>query len=249
MSTGGHKQSKPSFVDNLLGLSGFQVDTVADISVVQVPTPLPDWQASATGRSAYWVNVVAFYPTFAASLIASWESAIYFCRFYTEAEKLCEAANPDGTYHPTQQTSLEAFWRVIRGREIPIDHPETEASTRALFEDVDRLLAQSRRDAPLGPIMSPTLAIYREPRLMSFFAQAGLPKHRRFLITKNGYMGIGPRETKVGDSIVILQGHRAPIVARYAASTHGRVVGESYIHGIMEGEAFHEDACGLLWFE
>ncbi|KAL9069584.1 MAG: hypothetical protein Q9157_006112 [Trypethelium eluteriae] len=250
MSAGGQRQSKPSFTDHLLGLDGFQIDTLVDISDVKETAPSPDWQSSATGRIAYWANAVTFYPTFISSLLASWRSAISFSRFYIKAKKMCEDASPDGVYGPTQQTSLNALWQTIRGPEIPIDHPETNASTKNLFEVVDRLLSpQSRREAPLGPIISLSLATVREPRLLSFFAQTGIPKRRRFLITKNGYIGLGPRETKVGDSIVILQGGRVPVVARRAASGHWRVVGESYIHGIMQGEAFDEDKCERLWFE
>lgn len=250
LSAGGHEQSAPAFVNNLLGLGGFQFDTVAAISMVKDTAPSPDWEASATGRNAYWLNTATFYPHFVTSLFASWKSAIEFSYFYIKAKKLCVEANPSGTYRPTGQTSLEAFWQTIRGRETPIDHPETPSSTKALFEDVDRILTrQSRLEAPFGPILALTFAIYKDPRLISFFAQAGLPKQRRFLITNNGYIGLVPRETRVGDSILVLQGHVAPVVARSTSSDHWRMVGESYIHGIMEGEAFLAEKCRSLWFE
>jgi hypothetical protein len=163
---------------------------------------------------------------------------------------MCEDANLGGTYRPTGQITLEAFWQVLRGRELPIGHQNTEASARKQFEDVDRLLTrQAGRAATVKSIASITLAGVGEPSYIELFSQIGITKQRRFLITEKGYMGLGPRETKVGDRIVILQGHRAPIVARHATSKHWRVVGDSYIHGIMEGEVFGEEKCELLWFE
>ncbi|KAI1100142.1 hypothetical protein F4804DRAFT_319783 [Jackrogersella minutella] len=60
-------------------------------------------------------------------------------------------------------------------------------------------------------------------------------------------MGLGPRETKVGDKILILRGHQAPIVARNGNSW--KIVGEAYFHSIMDGKAFYEEKCTCLWFD
>lgn len=67
---------------------------------------------------------------------------------------------------------------------------------------------------------------------------------RRFMTTKNGYMGWAPDnmygndedQVQPGDKIAIIFGCSAPIVVR----PHGdmfQVLGEAYVHGIMDGEA------------
>ena len=55
--------------------------------------------------------------------------------------------------------------------------------------------------------------------------------------------GLGPRGTKVGDRICVLFGCSVPVILRPqwdlfgSEITHHEVVGESYIYGLMDGEA------------
>ncbi|KAL2075087.1 hypothetical protein VTL71DRAFT_29 [Oculimacula yallundae] len=66
---------------------------------------------------------------------------------------------------------------------------------------------------------------------------------RRFLTTMNGYMGWGPdnmyggptQQIQPGDKIVILFGCSTPIVIRPKGECY-QVLGEAYIHGLMDGE-------------
>lgn len=41
-------------------------------------------------------------------------------------------------------------------------------------------------------------------------------RNRRFFVTKSGYMGLGPKGTKAGDEVVVLEGARVPFVVRGA---------------------------------
>lgn len=64
---------------------------------------------------------------------------------------------------------------------------------------------------------------------------------RRLFDTTAGYLGLGLRDVQQGDSVCILNGCQFPMVLRQ----HGefwKVVGEAYVHGLMDGEA---DALGL----
>ena len=63
-------------------------------------------------------------------------------------------------------------------------------------------------------------------------------RNRSFITTKEGYIGLAPSETKPGDKICILLGCRMAMVRRPASSSHYQVVGESYVHGLMDSEAF-----------
>ncbi|CAG8955960.1 hypothetical protein HYFRA_00008814 [Hymenoscyphus fraxineus] len=62
---------------------------------------------------------------------------------------------------------------------------------------------------------------------------------RRFMITKKGYVGIAHAQGQMGDSIVLLRGCTMPMILR-KCDGGWRVVGEAYVHGIMNGEAWRE---------
>ncbi|KAI8630360.1 HET-domain-containing protein [Xylariaceae sp. FL1651] len=69
--------------------------------------------------------------------------------------------------------------------------------------------------------------------------------NRHFFTTENGYMGIGPAGVKPGDELWALIGGHVPFVLRPAShpsrSTDKpsyRMIGECYVHGIMNGEAW-----------
>jgi len=59
---------------------------------------------------------------------------------------------------------------------------------------------------------------------------------RRFFVTRNGLMGIGPDAMKEGDTIAILFGGSVPYVVRTVDQNH-KLVGECYVVGSMSGEA------------
>ncbi len=60
---------------------------------------------------------------------------------------------------------------------------------------------------------------------------------RRFAVTEHGYMGLVPTCTQVGDEVFLLGGVTVPFVLRHRQEERKYVlVGDSYIHGVMEGE-------------
>ncbi|KAH8588301.1 hypothetical protein B0O99DRAFT_693587 [Bisporella sp. PMI_857] len=69
------------------------------------------------------------------------------------------------------------------------------------------------------------------------FNSVGL--NRRFFMTEKGCMGLGPFTLLEGDTIMLVAGAYVPYVFRPAAAEGGSwvLVGETYIHGIMHGEA------------
>lgn len=62
----------------------------------------------------------------------------------------------------------------------------------------------------------------------------GLP-HTRLMTTQNGYLGLSHPQSEPGDQICLLQGCRLPVILRSCDGGY-RVVGETYVHGIMDGE-------------
>lgn len=83
---------------------------------------------------------------------------------------------------------------------------------------------------------------------------------RKLFYTKSGYLGLGPAATKVGDVVYIVPGAGGPFVFRpndrpdtavpdgcegeaagYYNAIRLQLIGESYVHGIMHGEATERD--------
>lgn len=71
---------------------------------------------------------------------------------------------------------------------------------------------------------------------------------RKLFFTKHGYLGLGPESAQIGDSVCIFRGAAGPFVCRCrrdeasdSGTTRFQIVGESYVHGIMHGEATRMD--------
>ncbi|KAH6672306.1 hypothetical protein B0J14DRAFT_70569 [Halenospora varia] len=74
----------------------------------------------------------------------------------------------------------------------------------------------------------------------------------RFIVTKLGYVGIAPNLVKVGDVITCFSGAGVPFVLRGCGRIgkdreEWRLVGECYVHGIMQGEAYKERETYKIW--
>jgi hypothetical protein len=62
---------------------------------------------------------------------------------------------------------------------------------------------------------------------------------RLLFVTERGDLGMGPTVLEAGDEVWILPGADVPLILRRSASSgeEYRLVGEAYVHGIMQGEA------------
>ena len=69
-----------------------------------------------------------------------------------------------------------------------------------------------------------------------FFSELVNTVHGRvFFTTSRGYMGFGAMGAKVGDQVCILGGGWTPFILRNH-NTHFQMIGDSYLHGMMQGE-------------
>ncbi|KAH6667844.1 heterokaryon incompatibility protein-domain-containing protein [Halenospora varia] len=64
---------------------------------------------------------------------------------------------------------------------------------------------------------------------------------RRPFLTCKGHIGLGPRNILPGDVICIFLGGEIPFVLREGNNGRYRLVGEAYVHGIMDGEFIKDD--------
>jgi hypothetical protein len=73
---------------------------------------------------------------------------------------------------------------------------------------------------------------------------------RRFCVTEKGFMAMVPPGTREGDLLVVLYGLNTPFVVRgVEGSERVRIVGEAYVHGMMDGEAFGQLVGEVRMFE
>jgi len=64
---------------------------------------------------------------------------------------------------------------------------------------------------------------------------------RRFASSLKGLMGVVPAAAAAGDTIKIVSHSSVPLVLRRVSDGHYRLVGECYVHGIMDGKAIGRD--------
>lgn len=59
--------------------------------------------------------------------------------------------------------------------------------------------------------------------------------HRSFIITQKGYLGLAPRQTMPDQYVCVLRGGNVPFVLNQREYGYWELIGESYVHGIMDG--------------
>jgi hypothetical protein len=84
-------------------------------------------------------------------------------------------------------------------------------------------MPKSMRDEPLGPLGYDCL----EPAIM---------KGRKFCLAGDKFMGLVPEHTQPGEAVTIMLGASTPYIIReYGLGQSSRLVGECYMHGMMDG--------------
>ncbi|RFN45505.1 hypothetical protein FIE12Z_10268 [Fusarium flagelliforme] len=85
-------------------------------------------------------------------------------------------------------------------------------------------------------LVAPTSVHSMPPGNVLFATHVG---HRLFL-TDSGYLGMGYESVEVGDEVWIVRGCPTPLVLRREGESFS-LIGESYVHGVMNGEAVGDD--------
>lgn len=70
--------------------------------------------------------------------------------------------------------------------------------------------------------------------------------YRRMMRTEKGYLGLVPALAQVGDQAVLLKGLNVPALIRSKGEAW-ELVGDCYIHGMMNGEVFQPEQCEHIW--
>jgi hypothetical protein len=73
---------------------------------------------------------------------------------------------------------------------------------------------------------------------------------RKMFRTSSGLIGLGPEFLKAGDEIALVKRSMTPLVLRPDPPRLGsarQLIGDAYVHGIMQGEMFSGERCGEIW--
>ncbi|KAK6436499.1 hypothetical protein LTR95_007309 [Oleoguttula sp. CCFEE 5521] len=149
-------------------------------------------------------------------------SADQLNRFCMSLKACCEAAARDCSL----EVSLRGLAEVlIAGTSIDGSRADTSA-----IDAAEELIAY------LGEPREPTESSHalRKARVRCEFGSA---INRRMFITEDGKPGLGPRVMRQGDLVAVLRGASFPAILRCDPQGRHQLVGEAYLHGIMDGEA------------
>ncbi|KAH7010715.1 heterokaryon incompatibility protein-domain-containing protein [Macrophomina phaseolina] len=147
---------------------------------------------------------------------------------------IAESGNPSCTI-------LDAFWRTLCANIDPFTSEpdkvkEADMRTRRCHDLWwwDSLRQSKYRDVA-GAEMHLPADEYRTWETHVFSMTAG----RRFFLSSEGLIGLAPENAQKGDQIWVVNGGRMPLILRPLSGAQNdrfNLVGDSYVHGIMQGE-------------
>ena len=153
------------------------------------------------------------------------------------------AADPEGVYCEGQESKYLAFCKTLCGSmERFVDHERGSRPFYRRATDWNDLSKFEQWQAWFPSYSAAGLNSEIAPVQVAFKSVAA---SRRFVVTKKGLMGFGPPTCRQGDAVVVLFGGRVPYILRLlsqsesSVNTSYSVLGDAYVHGIMDGEALN----------
>ena len=147
----------------------------------------------------------------------------------------CTETDPEQETYPfTGEAMEDAYFRTLTGDQWYNSERIDHDYRRLYFPLIHPLLQQAFEEAVDPP--------------ESFWIDIGVSfvKHvdrmligRKLFLTSDGLLGLCPKGAENGDQICILLGADVPMILRQEQEKY-RLVGESYVHGMMDGEAIHQ---------
>jgi len=128
----------------------------------------------------------------------------------------------------------EAHWRTLIGNKIYDEDPTPVGDVCEDYHNMLRYLITLRDGTFLdeGVEKKTALRLY-------FSAQQSACQGRRFFSTRGGRVGLGPAQLKAGDIICVFYSGGPLYALRFKhADKVAELIGEAYVHGLMNKEAF-----------
>ena len=148
------------------------------------------------------------------------ETTIDTCRKWEQhVQTMSLEANPYATLHGRR----EAFWRtLIADRDFELKGPPNPSHDFAGRFEAWIGKNEGKADNEIYTRSYSDAAIWRCVK-------------RSFVTTEKGYLGLAPWGAREGDVICVLRGGDVPFVLREKEHGYWALVGEAYLHGIMNG--------------
>ncbi|KAI1108471.1 heterokaryon incompatibility protein-domain-containing protein [Nemania sp. NC0429] len=168
---------------------------------------------------------------------------------------LADAPGPRAS-PPNERWLVECWYDRLRGKGIwkigRLEAEYTHADAKMHSYLMDMLSSEYERKAGAGELTSEELSAkgiknwFKNPDHKRYgdvarriFKALG---HRALYVTEKGFMGLAPWNAEVGDLVAVLDGGKTPFLLReMPTSGKFKLVGETYVYGIMGGEALHMD--------
>ncbi|PMD19512.1 HET-domain-containing protein [Hyaloscypha hepaticicola] len=173
-------------------------------------------------------------------------------RFLAEIDQLCDEALLLG--HQDPGLLSEARWRTAIGDKEHTDRGMTVRATsrcskarEAVLSRIEprringeiQTLSQDQIDPDRLPALGTFQPIGKEERSYRHFM--GKMSNRRPFRSRNGYVGLGPVHMLPGDVLCIVLGAQVPYILGHSEAHRYQLLGEAYVHGIMDGEFMEKD--------
>ena len=133
-------------------------------------------------------------------------------------------------------------FQYITGGPLAEAYVRTLATNRLsdgkVINDSDYKLFWSKVPKSLNDPAAPSPAPFQKSLVASMMQSTCA---RTLVLTKKGYLGLGPTNARKDDLVCILYGCSVPVIIRKYGQGH-RYVGESYIHGLMDGAAVDQQS-------
>jgi hypothetical protein len=141
---------------------------------------------------------------------------------------------------------IEGQWKEIRGSYYTIRH-QTYAIQYLLSRNwtfhSPGFLRATKTMAVLSNLSKGVVGLKTLPGL--FGAKNKSPGRHVFRM-ESGDFGLGPPLTAVGDEIFLCKGGKLPLVLRRSGE-HWKLVGDCYVHSMVNGEFWDEGKCKQIW--
>jgi hypothetical protein len=171
-----------------------------------------------------------------------------------ESDMLFASLQDAGRQYPTREHLADVQWKSMVAGQITSDNYQNNyrVARHALGLPIHFRPARNFLFRAIWSDWIPSLGeedYISVNSLLSLFVKtaARINARRVIALTARGYVGYVPPGTQVGDWICLVSGCPAPFVMRDRDDGEGplRYVGQSYIHGIMHGEAIENGLVSL----
>ncbi|KAM5430272.1 hypothetical protein McanMca71_007249 [Microsporum canis] len=147
------------------------------------------------------------------------------------ADLECEFGDPSRNLSSPDTQSL--VYTLLKAHVLALTEPAGACSVPSISSllDLEERLAAKKEDPSVG-----LSALLGQGGSLVGALQSTVGR-RRLFVTRDRFLGLGPAGMAEGDEVWVLPGAGAAFVLRKTVGLQYKFIGESYVHGVMDGEA------------